>query len=84
MCPAGFSKEGFVDDQFASLKKKAAKKKPGKKKAGKKKAKKLTKTQLARKAMLFAIGGGAKSMELGRAAAVIAQGQSFLQRGFDG
>ena len=61
----------------ASLKKtlveKAAKKTPGKNKAGKKKATKLTKKQLARKAMLFAIGGGAKSMELGRAAAVIAQ-----------
>ena len=68
MCPAGFSKEGFVDDQFASSTKKAAKKKPGKTTA-----KKLTKKQLARNAMLFAIGGGAKSMELGRAAAVIAQ-----------
>ena len=59
-----------MDDQFASLKKKAAKKKPGKKKAGKKKAKKLTKKQLARKARLFAIGEGAKSMKPGRAAAV--------------
>ena len=73
-----------MDDQFASLKKKAAKKKPGKKKAGKKKATKPTKTQLARKARPFAISEGAKSMKLGRAAAVIAQGQSFLQRGFDG
>ncbi len=45
---------------LSSLKKNA-----GKKKAGKKKAKKLTKKQFARKARLFAIGAGAKSMELG-------------------